>query len=355
MTFQHTKDFLMTDLKKQHSPSFLGLFLFFLLSMVPETGITAEREFNMTIEQKTIRVAPDLTYKVFAFNGQVPGPLIHVQEGDDVIVHVKNMTFMPHTIHWHGIYQRNNWQNDGVPGVTQKGIAPMGSFTYRWKAEKTGTLWYHCHVNVPEHVGIRGMWGPIIVDPKEPTKLETEVTKDVIMMLSTWDSDFAGIIGQGGAPRDLPDYFSLNAKSFPLTQPVRVKKGDVLRVRFIGAGSGIHSIHSHGHDMLVTHRDGTALPQPYYVDTLMFGSGERYDVIMKMDNPGLFIFHDHIDSHVSNAGISPGGPLTIIEYDSIERPPFYVWKNKDYDPNFFYSESMKHGYGMFTHDRFKGK
>jgi FtsP/CotA-like multicopper oxidase with cupredoxin domain len=328
-----------------------------MVSAFTSTNANAEaREFAITIEQSIIRVAPDLEYKVFAFNGQVPGPLIHVREGDDVTVHVTNNTMMPHTIHWHGVYQINNWELDGVPGITQREIRPGGgTFTYKWKAEKTGTLWYHCHVNVSEHVGIRGMWGPIVIDRIKPLPIEKRVTKEVIMMFSTWDSDFSGMWGQGGAPRDLPNYFSLNAKSFPLTQPIRVKKGDVLRVRMIGAGGGIHSIHPHGHDMLVTHKDGTPLPFPYKVDTLLIGSGERYDVIMEMNNPGLFIFHDHVEWHMTNNGQAPGGPVTVIEYDSIERPGYYVWNDKEHDPNFFYSESLQQGYGMFNHLGFKGR
>lgn len=55
----------------------------------------AEREFNLTIEEVTVKVAADLDYKVFAFNGQVPGPLLRVQEGDDLKVNVTNNTTLP--------------------------------------------------------------------------------------------------------------------------------------------------------------------------------------------------------------------------------------------------------------------
>ena len=47
-------------------------------------------KFEMTIDEVTIKFAPKLDYKVFAFNGQVPAPLIHVKEGDDVEVFVMN-------------------------------------------------------------------------------------------------------------------------------------------------------------------------------------------------------------------------------------------------------------------------
>ena len=315
----------------------------------------AQRQFELTIDEVAIQVAPDLTYQVFAFNGQVPAPLIRVQEGDDVTVNVTNNTTLPHTIHWHGIYQRNNWRNDGVPGITQKAIEPGETFTYQWKADKTGSLWYHCHVNVHEHVGIRGMWGPLIVEPKNPPKFEKRVTKEAIMMLSSWDSVYATKLGQGGGPLDKPNYFSMNGRSFPLTQPIRIEKGDVLRIRMYSAGGEVHSMHLHGHDMLVTHKDGTPLPNPYYADTVLIGPGERYDVIVEMNNPGLFMMHDHVDPHVTNNGNSHGGPMTVIEYKDIVADDWYHWKDLAYNPDFFYGESMKAGYGLHNQEAFRGK
>src|SRR5690606_28112960 len=88
-------------------------------------GAQAEtRKFEMTIEEFDLEVAPSLTTKVWAYDGQVPGPLIHVKEGDTVEVHLTNNTTMSHTIHWHGIYQTGTWQMDGVPDVSQKAIEP---------------------------------------------------------------------------------------------------------------------------------------------------------------------------------------------------------------------------------------
>ncbi len=326
----------------------------FAVVFLPNVAWAEHREFNMTIDEVAINVAPGFITKVFAFNGQVPGPLIHVKEGDDLTIHVTNNTTLPHTIHWHGVNQTATWQSDGVPGVTQEAIQPGTSFTYRFTVDRPGSLWYHCHVNVWEHVATRGMWGPLIVDPKHPTAQEKKVTKDVIMMMSTWESEYADTYGKGGAPNDVSDYFSVNAKSFPLSQPIRVKKGDVLRLRMYGAGDEIHEMHLHGHDQLFAFKDGYPLPTPYYVDTVPVGPGERYDTIVQMNNPGRFIFHDHVDRHIYMKGML-GGPITVIEYDGIPAEPWYAWKDKVYDPDFFYSESMKKGYGLFNHAEFQGK
>lgn len=313
-----------------------------------------QHHFEITVEERLLTVAPGFKAKVWAFNGQVPGPLLKVREGDEVTVDFVNLSSMEHTIHWHGMHQEGTWQSDGVPDITQLRVPAGGKYTYRFVATRPGTLWYHCHVNVPEHVGLRGMWGPLIVEPRSPLPIEQEVTKEAILMFSGWDSKVADRFGVGGHPGEILDYHSINGKSFPLTQPLRVSEGDVLRLRLFAAGSSV-AFHLHGHDILVTHKDGLPLKTPFYADVLNIAEGERYDAIVRMNNPGLWIDHDHIEHHVSNAGKTPGGAVLIVEYDNIKKPDWYVWKDKAYDPDFYFSESMNKGFGLFNHDGFMGE
>lgn len=329
-----------------------------LLALCLALGLSASvqaelRKFEMTIEEVDLQVAPNLAVKVWAYNGQVPGPLIHVKEGDEVEVLLHNNTTLSHTIHWHGVYQTNSWQSDGVPNVTQEAIEPGDSYTYRFIADKPGSLWYHCHVNVAEHVALRGMWGPLIVDPKEPTALEKTVTKDAVLMFSGWNSEVAQEYGKGGHPKEVSDYFSINGKSFPDTQPIRVKKGDVLRLRLFAPTSPT-AFHLHGHDALVTHKDGLPLDKPYAVDVLPMMPGERYDLIVEMNNPGIWMTHDHIEHHTANAGKDHTGSMLVVEYEDIEKPDYYMWKDKQFDPDFYWIESMKKPHGLHENPAFKG-
>ncbi|MEW6272511.1 MAG: multicopper oxidase domain-containing protein [Thermodesulfobacteriota bacterium] len=321
-----------------------------LKARYPESQL---RELEIRVEEREVEVAPGFSAKVWAFNGQVPGPLIHVREGDEVKVRFVNLSSMEHTIHWHGMHQQGTWQSDGVPNVTQQPVPPGGSYVYHFIATRPGTLWYHCHVNVAEHIAVRGMWGPLIVDPLEPTPLEKEVTKDAILMFSGWNSQLADRYGVGGHPSEVRDYFSINGKSFPLTQPLRVREGDVVRLRLIGAGANA-AFHLHGHDVLVTHKDGLPLESPYWADVVRLEEGERLDAIVRMDNPGIWMTHDHVDGHVTNAGKDMGGSMLIFEYEGIDKPDWYVWKQKPYDPNFYYGESLAAGYGLFEHPGFQG-
>jgi len=313
----------------------------------------ALRKFNMTIEEVNLKVAKSLTVKTWAFDGQVPGPLIHVKQGDTVEVTVDNNTTQPHTIHWHGTYQTGTWQMDGVPGVTQEAIQPGDSFTYKFVASKPGSLWYHCHVNTAEHIDERGMWGPMIVDPTNPVPIEKTVTKDAILMFSSWYSSIAQDYGKNGLPGRSADYFSINGRSFPDDQPIRVNKGDVLRLRLMAPTSSV-SFHLHGHDMLVFEKDGRPLASPYYADTVPLQAGERYDVIVQMNNPGLWFAHDHIEEHTTAGGKAMSGSVLVLEYNSIKKPDFYIWKNKKYDPDFYMSESLKKPYGKYDNPAFKG-
>jgi len=78
----------------------------------------ALRTYNFTIHSGT-RAPDGVSREVYLINGQQPGPLIEVDEGDELEVFVKNALPVESTIHWHGLLQRGTPQMDGVPGVTQ--------------------------------------------------------------------------------------------------------------------------------------------------------------------------------------------------------------------------------------------
>jgi hypothetical protein len=75
-----------------------------------------------------------------------------------------------------------------------------------------------------------------------------------------------------------------------------------------------------------------------------------------MDNPGIWMIHDHIDTHVNNGDKHDGGVMTVIAYDGVE-PAVTDDSHSmlaDDDPDFYYSESMKKPYGMYDNPHFKG-
>jgi len=122
----------------------------------------ALRTYNFTIHSGT-RAPDGVSREVYLINGQQPGPLIEVDEGDELEVFVKNALPVESTIHWHGLLQRGTPQMDGVPGVTQFPIAPGGNFTYRFSVENEyGFYWYHSHFRAYYNDAIRG---PLMIRP----------------------------------------------------------------------------------------------------------------------------------------------------------------------------------------------
>lgn len=97
-------------------------------------------------------------------NGTIPGPALHIKQGDDVEFLVYNNLNYPTAIHFHGIVQTNTPWSDGVPGVTQHAIQPGSSFLYKWTADQAGVYFYHAHY---QSQIMDGMYGAIVIEPKD--------------------------------------------------------------------------------------------------------------------------------------------------------------------------------------------
>ena len=110
-------------------------------------GIT--RKYYLTIENGTLFPDGCEHTEGKLINNTYPGPWIEACWGDDIEVTVTN--FLPcngTTVHWHGLRQLDNAENDGVNAVTQCPIAPGDSYTYKFKALQYGTSWYHSHYSL---------------------------------------------------------------------------------------------------------------------------------------------------------------------------------------------------------------
>jgi FtsP/CotA-like multicopper oxidase with cupredoxin domain len=80
---------------------------------------------------------------MYAYEGQIPGPRLELSAGSTIVVHFRNDTDLPGSIHWHGLRLDNAY--DGVPGLTQPPVPPGGEFVYRVHAPDPGLFWYHPH------------------------------------------------------------------------------------------------------------------------------------------------------------------------------------------------------------------
>ncbi len=247
------------------------------------------KQFNLTTEIIDWEVEPGKMVKAWAYNGQVPGPVIRTEVGDKVKLVLNNKLPMGTDVHVHGIEMP--FTMDGVSPITQKLIEPGTTFTYEFTTPRVAVAMYHAHHHGQMQVP-NGLFGVFITgDLPLPTgktiggvKLpnEIKISQRIPMVLND-----AGVIG-----------LSLNGKGFPATQPYTSKVGDWIMVDYFNEGLQVHPMHQHRFFQLVIAKDGIPLDAPYWVDTLNVAPGERYTVIMQTDAKGVWVWHCHILTHV---------------------------------------------------------
>jgi FtsP/CotA-like multicopper oxidase with cupredoxin domain len=121
----------------------------------------------------------DVTVRMLAYNGSIPGPTLKVRQGSEIIVHVENQGDLDTTVHWHGLRLENRY--DGVPHETQAPIPVGGEFTYRIQFPDAGLYWYHPHIR-EDYTQELGLYGNILVVPSEPDYWPP-VNREVVLTL----------------------------------------------------------------------------------------------------------------------------------------------------------------------------
>ncbi len=331
---------------------------------LPYTKAGEWKEFEVSIAIAIQELAPAMKIHTLAFNGQVPGPEIRVKAGDKVRVIFKNESELNHTIHWHGIYVP--WRMDGVPYVTQMPVMPGKEFVYEFIAEPYGTHFYHCHWGTLLHMQ-SGMFGSVIIEEDEdPVMKQFPYEREYTLIYSAHDVNFIreelngmlermkersylmqkgrfdperfnlfdtkeellAAIDNGYQPPYLvnrrssaqlpvPNWFTVNGKSYPSTPNLYIRSGENIRVRLINAGTENHHLHLHGHDFWMVCDDGVPLPQPWQRNTVSLSPGKTYDIIIEGKNRGIWTFHDHDTRRVTNNGLYPGGNLLALIYEDL--------------------------------------
>jgi FtsP/CotA-like multicopper oxidase with cupredoxin domain len=120
--------------------------------------------FELRIGPVAKRIGDD-TVRMLAYGGSIPGPVLHVDQGSEIVVDVTNDGDTEATVHWHGLRLENRY--DGVPHETQLPIGVGETFSYTLQFPDAGLYWYHPHVR--EDYGLEmGLYGTIIVEPSDP-------------------------------------------------------------------------------------------------------------------------------------------------------------------------------------------
>jgi FtsP/CotA-like multicopper oxidase with cupredoxin domain len=302
-----------TDRSKK--PTSIEYLTFFNCGRVSESqnGQTV-REFTLiATENQSIEVMDGgYVFKAWTFNGTIPGPTMRVTEGDLVkitLVNDKNNT-RSHSIHMHSIH---SGEIDGVEG---KGIvAPGESFTYEFVAQPFGVYPYHCHVSpVADHIS-RGLYGMLIIDPKEPRPQMPEM----VMMMNGYDFNY-DMEGPAFIPtaeeavnNEMPDVeerdnelYSVNGKAFDyVNHPVELVAGEEYRIYLVNMLEFdlVNSIHVHG-TMFEYYPSGTSKDPQQVNDIVTLSQGDRGILELSYPYPGRYMFHAHVNDFADKGWMS---------------------------------------------------
>jgi manganese oxidase len=253
--------------------------------------------FRITIDKCTHEVASGMVINAWCYNGQTPGPTIEVVEGDLLRIYVINKLPEASAIHWHGIFLPNGM--DGVSGLNQKPIEPGETFKYEFRMKQHGTFMYHSHGDEMVQIGL-GTMGFLISHPKQEKGPKAD--RDFAIFLNEW---FIQPGTKTPNPNVMTDFniFTFNSRAFPGTEPLVVKTGDRVRIRFANVGQESHPIHLHGHAFKIVSTDGGDIPPSaqWPETTVVVFPGQTRTVEFIADAPGDWAFHCHRRHHPMNA------------------------------------------------------
>jgi ZIP family zinc transporter len=257
--------------------------------------------FDLVAREAPWALQPGLTVMAKTYDGVVPGPTLVVREGERVVIDFRNAMTVPDTLHLHGIHGEPDAM-DGVAGISQPMVPPGGRFRYAFTARQPGTFIYHSHDN--EQMVNSGLYGAIVVLPAHPRPQE-RAQRDDVELLSSWSIQSVA-----------ESHFTINGKEYPATTPIEVRKGERVRLRWINMSSeNVHTMHTHGHDMLVIARDAQPVAARDVEDTILLGPGQRVDTIVVANaQPGNWLVHCHVLDHTEDSAGMPDGLVTTIHY-----------------------------------------
>src|SRR5215207_671661 len=283
---------------------------------ITEASAPELREFEVTAEEIDWEIMPGTTVRAWVYNGQMSGPEIRVREGDLVRITLHNELPVGTTIHWHGVNLPP--EMDGPVGLNQAAVEPGEEFVYEFVATPAGTRWYHSHADPTAQIAL-GLYGSLIVEPREPKRT---YDRDYTYILNEWDLELTPDVAMGKAPRGVrdqilrggelgTDLFLMNGHAHESISPIRLAEGERVLIRLINAGNLPHAIHTHGHSFKIVATDGNDVPEGMALlkDTVLIGPGERYDLELDGKNPGVWMFHCHMENHAAN------GMMSLIQYD----------------------------------------
>jgi nitrite reductase (NO-forming) len=223
-----------------------------------------------------------------------PGPVIHVRQGQTVEFTLVNGGQIPHSMDFHAARI--------APNVAFRDVAPGESFTFRFKANDPGVFMYHCGTKpVLAHIA-NGMYGAIVVEPKQALP---KADREYVLVASEWYLDGDGTekpasLDMQKARAMMPDWTTFNGYANQyVNHPLTADPGETVRFWVVAAGPTLDTnFHVVGTilDRAWVNQDMTRFQRGVQTVAVPAGGGGVFDV--KIDEPGLYPFVSHAFAHV---------------------------------------------------------
>lgn len=287
-------------------------------------GQAQETEQAIRIAPVSLEIAPGKVIRTTAYNGTVPGPVLRLKEGQPVRITVTNESGYPNLIHWHGLM---------IPslqdGATEEGspiITPGESLVYSFVPRPSGTRWYHSHAMAMTDLArstYSGEFGFLIVEPAAGDAGRYD--REILLAAHHWQGEWVSLQDiKKGPPANnglevMYHAATLGERMLGHGEPIRVQEGERVLFRLLNASGNMGiSLALPGHRFQVLALDGNPVPTQALVDVVKLDVAERADVIVEMNNPGVWVFGSPDDDD-RNMGLG-----VVIEYANRGGEPRWI-------------------------------
>ncbi|MFS0864472.1 multicopper oxidase domain-containing protein [Fredinandcohnia sp. 179-A 10B2 NHS] len=262
---------------------------------------------EMTAQITDIEIDKGYIYKAWTFNGEAPGPVIVVNEGDTINFTLKNMDpAIPHSMDFHAVH--------AAPSVDFSNVNPDETGSFSYPANNPGVFMYHCGTApVLSHIA-NGMHGTIIVKPKDGYPNDKEIDREYLIIQNEWYkyndlNDFTnGVPSQvvfstkalkDGDQNTNGDTFSLKEK------PLLAKVGDHVRLYINNVGPNeVSSFHVVGTVFDDVYMDGNPYNHMQGLQTVMLPASGGAVVEFTVTKAGNYPIVTHQFNHATKGAVA---------------------------------------------------
>jgi FtsP/CotA-like multicopper oxidase with cupredoxin domain len=244
----------------------------------------------------------DAEVRMLGYNGTIPGPTLHVDQGSEVTIEATNLGDVDATLHWHGLRLENRF--DGVPEETQAPIPRGGAFTYRLQFPDAGFYWYHPHIR-EDFAQEMGLYAGIIVEPSDPAywppaDRRLAITLDDILIEN---GQIAPFERSGPTFTAMGRFGNVMLTNGETDYRAEAKVGEVVRLHLVDtANTRIFNFGIAGARMKLVGGDSGRVEGEEFVDEVLLSPSERVIVDVLFDQPGEALLENRTPDHTYELG-----------------------------------------------------